>query len=71
MTFEFKFSKIDDAFLSVKECELEEARLELQGAGYELLELWHSCEKHCHEIWVNSVQQEKIRLNINPQKRRR
>jgi Arc/MetJ-type ribon-helix-helix transcriptional regulator len=68
MTFQFKFSKIDDAFLNVRERELEEARLELQGAGYELLELWHSCEKHCHEIWVNSARQEKIRLNINFQK---
>ena len=34
MTFQFKFSKANEAVLTVTKFELEEARIEIQNAGY-------------------------------------
>jgi hypothetical protein len=66
MTFQFKFSKANEAVLTVTKFELEEARIEIQNAGYELLEIWHCDDDHSHEIWNHSARQETVRLNITP-----
>ena len=67
MTFQFKFSKINEPYMKISAGDLEEARTEVSNAGFELLEIWEHEGTHPHEIWTNSKTSESIRLNIVPE----
>ena len=67
MTFQFKFSKINEPYMNISAGDLEKARTEVSNAGFELFEIWEHKDTHSHEVWKNSNTSECIRLNIIPE----
>tara|TARA_B110000003_G_C16542853_1_gene493496 strand:- start:401 stop:946 length:546 start_codon:yes stop_codon:yes gene_type:complete len=64
MTFQFNFSQAENANFTVTSSALENARLALRHANFEILEIWHEGEEHIYEIWQNTVSGTQIRLDI-------
>ena len=64
MTFQFNFSQAENASFTVTSSALENARLALRHANFEILEIWHEGEEHIYEIWQNTVSDTQIRLDI-------
>jgi hypothetical protein len=67
MTFKFKFSKINEPYLNIKANDLENARLDVSNAGFELQEIWHAENAQSHETWKNSASLDHVRFNVIPQ----
>ena len=68
MTFQFKFSKINEPFINIIADELDTARTEVCNAGFELFEIWEHEDTHSHEVWKNLNTSESIRFNLIPEK---
>ena len=68
MTFQFKFSKINETNININASDLEKTRIELANEGFELFEICTREEGHSHEVWQNSNKSESIRFNIIPEK---
>jgi hypothetical protein len=64
MTFQFNFSQAENANFTVTSSALDNARLALRHANFEILEIWHEGEEHIYEIWQNTVSGTQIRLDI-------
>jgi hypothetical protein len=67
MTFKFKFSKINEPYLNIKANDLENARLDVSNAGFELQEIWHAENAHSHETWKDAASLDYVRFNVIPQ----
>ena len=68
MTFQFKFSKINETNIDINASDLEKTRIELTNEGFELFEICTYEERHSYEVWQNSNKSERIRFNIIPEK---
>lgn len=68
MTFQFKFSKINETNIDINASDLEKTRIELTNEGFELFEICTYEEGHSYELWQNSNKSERIRFNIIPEK---
>ena len=68
MTFQFKFSKINETNIDINASDLEKTRIELTNEGFELFEICTYEEGHSYEVWQNSNKSERIRFNIIPEK---
>ena len=68
MTFQFKFSKINEPYINIIAGELDAARTEVCNAGFELFEIWEHEDTHSHEVWKNLNTSESIRFNLIPKK---
>ena len=64
MTFQFKFSKINESYMNISAGDLDKARTEVSNAGFELFEIWEHEDTHSHEVWKNSNTSECIRFNM-------
>ena len=53
MTIQFNFSNTKPTQIELHSKELEDKRLEIKAAGFELLELWHTDGVHTNEVWKN------------------
>ena len=67
MTFQFKFSTVNESYMNISAGDLENARTEVSNAGFELFEIWEHEDTHSHEMWKNSNTSECIRFNIIPE----
>ena len=68
MTFQFKFSKINETNIDINASDLEKTRIELTNEGFDLFEICTYEEGHSYEVWQNSNKSERIRFNIIPEK---
>ena len=68
MTFQFKFSKINESYMNISTGDLDKARTEVSNAGFELFEIWENKDTHSHEVWKNLNTSETIRFNLIPEK---
>ena len=64
MTFQFKFSKINESYMNISAGDLDKARTEVSNEGFELFEIGEHKGMHSHEVWRNSNTSECIRFNI-------
>ena len=67
MTIKFNFSNTKPTQIELHSKELEDKRLEVKQAGFELLELWHTDDVHTHEVWKNPKTLEILRFQIAPE----
>ena len=67
MTIQFNFSNTKPTQIELHSKELEDKRLEIKAAGFELLELWHTDGVHTHEVWKNPKTLETLSFQIVPE----
>ena len=65
MTIQLNFSNIKPTELKVHSSDLEDKRMELKDAKFDLLELWHTGDVHSHEVWQNPETLESIKFQIS------
>lgn len=64
MTFQFNFPQTENANFTVSPNTLENARLALRHADFEILEIWHEDEIHVYEVWQHTCSGVQIRLDV-------
>ena len=65
MTIQFNFSNIKPSQINLHSDDLDDKRMEIKEAGFELLELWHTDDIHSHEVWKNPKTLEILRVEIS------
>ena len=68
MTFQFKFSKINETNIDINASDLEKTRIELANEGFELFEICTYEAGHSHEVWQNTNKYERVKVDIIPEK---